>query len=75
MAPDEPEKEVLYSQLLQLAHDSPRSIERVELASGRRTAVAVLQDGSRLRARYPRDESVLDLESLLQRAGVQLVRE
>ena len=68
------DKDVLYSQLLQLAHDAPRSIERVEL-SGEHTAVAVLCDGSRLRARYPREESVLDLESLLERAGVALVRE
>jgi hypothetical protein len=71
---DERDKDVLYSQLLQLAHDAPREIERVEL-SGEHTAVAVLRDGSRLRARYPRQESVLDLESLLSRAGVELVRQ
>ena len=74
MAGAEPEKNVLYSQLLQLAHDAPRSIQRVEL-SGEHTAVAVMTDGSRLRARYPREESVLDLETLLERAGVELVRE
>jgi hypothetical protein len=68
------DKEVLYSQLLQLAHDAPRQIERVEL-SGEHTAVAVLRDGSRLRAHYPRRESVTDLESLLRRAGVELVRQ
>jgi hypothetical protein len=71
---DEREKDVLYSRLLQLAHDAPREIERVEL-SGQHTAVAVLRDGSRLRAHYPREESVLDLESLLSRAGVELVRQ
>jgi hypothetical protein len=71
---DERDKDVLYSQLLQLAHDAPREIERVEL-SGEHTAVAVLRDGSRLRARYPREESVLDLETLLSRAGVELVRQ
>jgi hypothetical protein len=68
------DKDVLYSQLLQLAHDAPRSIERVEL-SGEHTAVAVLRDGSRLRAHYPRDEAVVDLEALLTRAGVELRRE
>jgi hypothetical protein len=68
------DKDVLYSQLLQLAHDAPREIERVEL-SGEHTAVAVLRDGSRLRARYPREEAVVDLESLLSRAGVELVRQ
>jgi|SRR5919106_864755 hypothetical protein len=66
--------DVLYSQLLQLAHDAPRSIERVELGSGH-TAVAVLRDGSRLRAHYSSEESVDDLEQLLDRAGVELVRE
>jgi hypothetical protein len=66
--------DVLYSQLLRLAHDAPLSIERVEL-SGEHTAVAVLRDGKRLRARYPREESVLDLEGLLERAGVELVRQ
>jgi hypothetical protein len=71
---DQGDKDVLYSQLLQLAHDAPREIERVEL-SGEHTAVAVLRDGSRLRARYPRQEAVLDLESLLSRAGVELVRQ
>jgi hypothetical protein len=71
---DQRDKDVLYSQLLQLAHDAPREIERVEL-SGEHTAVAVLRDGSRLRARYPRQESVVDLESLLSRAGVALVRQ
>jgi hypothetical protein len=71
---DESEMDVLYSQLLRLAHDAPLSIERVEL-SGEHTAVAVLRDGKRLRARYPREESVLDLEGLLQRAGVELVRQ
>jgi hypothetical protein len=71
---DQRDKDVLYSQLLQLAHDAPREIERVEL-SGEHTAVAVLRDGSRLRARYSRQESVLDLESLLSRAGVELVRQ
>jgi hypothetical protein len=71
---DESEKDVLYSQLLRLAHDAPRSIERVEL-SGEHTAVAVLRDGSRLRAHYPREESVADLETLLRRAGVELIRE
>jgi hypothetical protein len=70
----EPDKDVLYSQLLRLAHDAPRSIERVEL-SGEHTAVAVLRDGRRLRAHYPREESVLDLEILLARAGVELRRE
>ena len=74
MGLDERDKDVLYSQLLQLAHDAPREIERVEL-SGEHTAVAVLRDGSRLRARYPREESVVDLESLLSRAGVELVRQ
>jgi hypothetical protein len=71
---DAGEKDVLYSQLLQLAHDAPLRIERVEL-SGERTAVAVLRDGSRLRARYTRIESVTDLEALLRRAGVELVRQ
>lgn len=75
MDSDESEKDVLYSQLLQLAHDAPRSITRVELAPDEHTAVAVLKDGSRLRARYPVDESILDLETLLERAGVTLVRE
>ena len=74
MALDALDKDVLYSQLLQLAHDAPREIERVEL-SGERTAVAVLRNGARLRAHYPREESVLDLESLLSRAGVELVRQ
>ena len=74
MDSDESEKDVLYSQLLRLAHDAPRSIERVEL-SGEHTAVAVLRDGSRLRAHYPREESVADLETLLRRAGVELIRE
>ena len=74
MGLDQRDKDVLYSQLLQLAHDAPREIERVEL-SGEHTAVAVLRDGSRLRARYPRQESVIDLESLLSRAGVELVRQ
>ena len=74
MGLDQRDKDVLYSQLLQLAHDAPREIERVEL-SGEHTAVAVLRDGSRLRAHYPRQESVLDLESLLSRAGVELVRQ
>src|SRR5215211_3774222 len=68
------EKDVRYSQLLRLAHDAPRQIERVEL-SGERTAVAVLRDGSRLRAHYSHSESVTDLETLLRRAGVELVRE
>ena len=66
--------DVLYSQLLRLAHDAPRAIERVELGSGH-TAVAFLRDGSRLRARYSSEESVLDLERLLERAGIELVRE
>ena len=74
MASDGADKDVLYSQLLQLAHDAPRRIERVEL-SGEHTAVAVLTDGSRLRARYPREDSVDDLETLLTRAGVELVRQ
>jgi len=71
---DRGDKDVLYSQLLQLAHDAPLQIERVEL-SGEHTAVAVLRDGSRLRARYPRQESVVDLESLLTRAGIELIRQ
>lgn len=71
----ESEKDVLYSQLLQLAHDAPRSIERVEVAAESRTAVAVLRDGSRLRANYPVEDSVLDLERLLDRAGVELRRD
>jgi hypothetical protein len=71
---DESETDVLYSHLLQLAHDAPRSIDRVELEPGQ-TAVAVLRDGSRLRARYSSEDSVIDLEQLLQRAGVRLVRE
>jgi hypothetical protein len=71
----ESEKDVLYSQLLQLAHDAPRSIERVELAAESRTAVAILRDGSRLRAHYPVEDSVLDLERLLARAGVELRRD
>jgi hypothetical protein len=71
---EEDEKDVLYSQLLQLAHDAPRRIDHVEL-SGEHTAVAVLRDGSRLRARYSRVESVTDLETLLRRAGVELVRQ
>jgi len=71
---DQGDKNVLYSQLLQLAHDAPLEIERVEL-SGAHTAVAVLRDGSRLRARYPRQESVVDLASLLSRAGIELVRQ
>ena len=75
MGPDESDRDVLYSQLLRLAHDAPRSIERVELAPDRHIAVAVLRDGSRLRASYPRDESVHDLEKLLERADVRLVRE
>jgi hypothetical protein len=75
VAPDESDKDVLYSQLLQLAHDAPGSIDRVEIVPGRRSAVAVLQDGSRLRAHYPREDLVADLERLLHRAGVRLVRE
>lgn len=75
MEPEDGERDVLYSQLLRLAHDAPRTIERVELESGRHVAVAVLRDGSRLRATYPRRESLLDLEALLERAGVRLVRE
>lgn len=71
----EDEKEILYSHLLQLAHDAPRSIERVALEEERRTAVAELRDGRRLRATYPLDESVLDLERLLGRAGIRLERE
>lgn len=67
-------KDVLYSQLLQLAHDAPREIERVEL-TGAHTAILVLRDGSRLRAHYQREESVVDLESLLGRAGIELVRQ
>ena len=59
---DEPETDVLYSQLLQLAHDAPRSIDRVELEPGH-TAVAVLRDGSRLRARYSSEDSVLEAVS------------
>jgi len=74
VASDGGDKNVLYSQLLQLAHDAPLQIERVEL-SGAHTAVAVLRDGSRLRAQYAHGGSVTDLESLLSRAGVQLVRE
>ena len=74
MGLDGGDKDVLYSQLLQLAHDAPLQIERVEL-SGARTAVAVLRDGSRLRAQYSHGGSVIDLESLLSRAGVELVRE
>ncbi len=74
MAFDGADKDVLYSQLLQLAHDAPREIERVELSGGH-TAVAVLRNGDRLRAHYPREESVLDLETLLSRAGVKLVRQ
>jgi hypothetical protein len=74
VASDGADKDVLYSQLLQLAHDAPRKIERVEL-SGEHTAVAVLTDGSRLRAHYSREESVVDLETLLRRAGVELVRQ
>lgn len=66
--------DVLYSQLLRLAHDAPRSIDRVELGSGQ-TAVAFLHDGSRLRARYSSEHSVVDLAELLDRAGVQLVRQ
>jgi hypothetical protein len=72
---DESEKDVLYSQLLQLAHDAPRSIERVEVAAESRTAVAFLRDGGRLRANFPREDSVLDLERLLARAGVELRRD
>jgi hypothetical protein len=72
--PDEPQTDVLYSHLLRLAHDAPRSIDRVELESGH-TAVAVLRDGSRLRAHYSNEDSVVDLERLLERAGVRLVRE
>ena len=68
------DKDVLYSQLLQLAHDAPLRIDHVELA-GERTAVAVLRDGSRLRAQYVRLESVTDLETLLSRAGVELIRQ
>ena len=74
VGPEESDMDVLYSQLLRLAHDAPRSIERVELGSGH-TAVAFLRDGSRLRAHYSSEESVVDLEQLLQRAGVELVRE
>jgi hypothetical protein len=68
------ETDVPYSRLLRLAHDAPGTIARVEL-SGERTAVAVLHDGSRLRARYTRSESVSDLDSLLRRAGVELIRQ
>jgi hypothetical protein len=71
---DQRDKDVLYSHLLQLAHGAPREIERVEL-SGEHTVIAVLRDGSRLRARPPRHEAVLDLESLLSRAGVEVVRQ
>jgi hypothetical protein len=74
VALDQHDKDVLYSQLLQLAHDAPGDIERVELSGGH-TAVAVLRNGNRLRARYPRQESVADLEALLSRAGVELVRQ
>ena len=74
MGSAEAERDVLYSQLLQLAHDAPLQIERVEL-TGERTAVAVLRDGSRLRAQYSHSASVTDLESLLSRAGVELVRQ
>lgn len=74
MGSDGGDKDVLYSQLLQLAHDAPQRIERVEL-SGERTAVAVLRDGSRLRAQYARLDAVTDLEQLLSRAGVALVRQ
>ena len=74
MGSAEAERDVLYSQLLQLAHDAPLQIERVEL-TGERTAVAVLRDGSRLRAQYSHSVSVIDLESLLSRAGVELVRQ
>lgn len=66
----EPEQDVLYSQLLQLAHDAPLTIERAELAAGRGVAVVVMRDGTRLRATYPREEALLDLEELLERAGV-----
>lgn len=65
---------VLYSQILRLAHDSPRSIERVLLGAGQ-TAVAFLRDGSRLHATYASEESIGDLEELLRRGGVELVRE
>lgn len=65
---------VLYSQLLRLAHDSPGAIDRVEVGAGH-VAVAVLRDGSRLRARYVTERSVADLEQLLSRAGVALVRQ
>ena len=74
MGVDGDDKDVLYNQLLQLAHDAPLRIDHVEL-SGEHTAVAVLRDGSRLRARYSRVELVTDLESLLSRAGVELVRQ
>ena len=74
MGLDGADKDVLYSQLLRLAHDAPLQILRVEL-SGAHTAVAVLRDGSRLRAHYSHGGSVTDLESLLSRAGVELVRE
>jgi hypothetical protein len=74
VGPEASDMDVLYSQLLRLAHDAPRSIDRVELGSGH-TAVAVLRDGSRLRAHYSSEDSVVDLEQLLQRAGVRLVRE
>jgi hypothetical protein len=74
VGPEVSDMDVLYSQLLRLAHDAPRSIDRVELGSGH-TAVAFLRDGSRLRAHYSSEDSVVDLEELLQRAGVRLVRE
>jgi hypothetical protein len=64
------EKDVLFSQLLRIAHDAPQSIERVAFEDDRHVAVATLTDGSRLRADYPRDEARLDLEELLRRAGV-----
>jgi hypothetical protein len=64
------EKDVLFSQLLRLAHDAPRSIRRVDFEHEQRVAVATLTDGSRLRADYPRDESQVELEELLSRAGV-----
>jgi hypothetical protein len=68
VAVGDPEQDVLYSQLLQLAHDAPLTIERA--AARRGVAVVVMRDGTRLRATYPREEALLDLEELLERAGV-----
>jgi cell division protease FtsH len=64
------ERKVTYSQLIQRVQDQPASIEKIVLDPNKQRASTELQGGEKFNVNYPSDESLLELENKLQKAGV-----